>query len=368
MNILSLLPAYLVVLAIVLVILPTIFGILARFFLYQHLTNSAKKTRYLLEGKNVERLPQIIKKIEQRFQNINSATEEINTAAIVAGKYSQEECQILGLSFNCEAVAHFTRLLPNLLLSFGLLGTFLGITINLTNLSQTVTQIDITDIRSLVEELNQPLQGMGIAFITSLIAIAFSSLLTVINLIWNTNLAKASLINYLEDYTDNFCLAQLKTVNPLEVAINRFNDNCDTMLIDLVTSIEVAITKAFSKIEKSANSFEQAANTLDNSRLPEQLSNATTDLAIAQNNFSQSSLVLQRSTQSFEHSLEGVQKAISQLAILNDKVSHINLKYNALVEINKQTKEAERLGMQNIQEKLAQLVEIMEAKVKSVNK
>jgi hypothetical protein len=367
MNILNLLPAYLVVLAIIFVFFPTILGILARFFLYQHLTNSAKKISYLLEGNNRDRVPHILKKIEQRFQNINPATDEINTTAIIEGRYSQEECKILGLSFNCEAVAYFTRILPNLLLSFGLLGTFLGITINLTNLSQTITQVDLTDIGSLVAELNQPLQGMGIAFITSLIAIACSSLLTVLNLIWNTNLAKASLINYLEDYTDNFCLAQLQTVNPLELAINRFNDNCDLMLTNLGNSLENAVTKAFSKIEQSATTFAQAANTLDSSRLPEQLSNATTDLAIAQNNFSQSSLVLQRSTQSFEHSLQGVQKTIRQLAILNDAVSHINLKYNTLVEINKQNQQAEQLGMQNIQEKLTQLVEIMEEKVKFVN-
>lgn len=359
MNILSLLPSYLVILAIVLVIIPTILGILARFFLYQHLTNSAKKTRYLLEGRTIDRVPNILNKIEQRFQNFNPATEEINTTAIIAGNYSQEKCRVLGIPFNCEAVAYFTRILPNLLLSFGLLGTFLGITINLTNLSQTITQVDITDVGSLVTQLNQPLQGMGIAFITSLIAIACSSLLTVINLFWNTNIAKNNLINFLEDYTDNFCLPQIQTVNPLETAINRFSDNCDRMLNNLGNSIEVAITNAFGKIEQSAATFERAANTLDRSRFPEQLANATTDLAIAQNNFSQSSLVLQRSTQSFEHSLEGGQKIMQQLAILNQEVSKIDRKYNTLVEGDRQNKHLEKTSLQNIQEQLAQLVQIM---------
>ena len=253
--------------------------------------------------------------------------------------------------------------MPNLLLSFGLLGTFLGITINLTNLSQTVTQVDITDIRSLVEELNQPLQGMGIAFVTSLVAIACSALLIVINLIWNTNLAKSSLMNFLEDYADNFCLPQLQTVNPLETAINNFSNSCDRMLANLGNSIEVAISNAFSKIEKSADIFDKAAHTLDRSRLPEQLSNATNDLAIAQNNFSQSSLVLQRSTQSFEYSLEGIQKVMHQLASLNEEINNINLKYNTLVEVNKNSKEVEQVGIENIQEKLTELVQIMAAKV-----
>jgi hypothetical protein len=359
MNILSLLPSYLVVLAIVLVIIPTILGILARFFLYLHLTNSAKKTRYLLEGRTIDRVPNILKGIEQRFQNFNSATEEINTTAIIAGNYSQEKCKILGIPFSCDAIAYFTRILPNLLLSFGLLGTFLGITINLTNLSQTITQVDITDVGNLVAQLNQPLQGMGIAFITSLIAIACSSLLTVINLFWNTNIAKTNLINFLEDYTDNFCLPQLQTANSFEIAINRFSNNCDRMLDNLGNSIEVAITNAFSKIEQSAATFERAANTLDRSRFPEQLANATTDLAIAQNNFTQSSLVLQRSTQSFEHSLEGTQKVMQQLAIIEREVKQIAIKYNTLVQSDRQNKHLEQVSLQNIQEQLAQLIQIM---------
>lgn len=358
MSIFSLLPSYLVFLAIVLVIIPTMLGILVRFFLYRHLTSSAKRTKYLLEGRTIDRKPYILSKIEQRFQSFSPTTEEINTTAIIAGRYSQEEFKILGLPFNCEATAYFTRLLPNLLLSFGLLGTFLGITINLTNLSQTITQVDITDVRSLVEELNQPLQGMGIAFITSLIAIACSSLLTVLNLIWNTNIAKTSLINFLEDYADNFCLPQLQTVNPVETAINRFSDHCDLMFADLGNSLEVAMSNAFSKIEEGANTFNQAANTLDRSRLPDQLSNATTDLAIAQNNFTQSSLVLQRSTQSFEHSLKGVPKVMHQLTTINDAINRINLKYNTLVEVNQKSKQIEQIGLQNIQEQLAELVQI----------
>ena len=341
MKIISLLPAYLVVLAIVLVIIPTIIGIVARFFLYLHLNNSAKKVRQVLEGKPLERRPAILRKIEQRFQDFKISAEEINTNAIIAGSYSQEKCRVFGIPFDCGAIAYFTRLLPNLLLSFGLLGTFLGITINLTNLSQTITQVDITDIRNLVEELNQPLQGMGVAFITSLVAIACSSLLTVINLFWNTNLAKSKLLNYLEDFADNLCLPQLQVVSPLESAIVKFSESSDQMLTNLGTSIEDAITNAFKKIDTSAEIFERAASTLDQSRFPEQLANATNDLAIAQNNFSQSSLVLKKTTQSFEHSLDGMQKAMRQVADLKDEVKSSNQKYDSLLGANQSNQKTE---------------------------
>ena len=46
--------------------------------------------------------------------------------------------------------------------------------------------------------LYRPLQGISVAFTTSLIAIACSSLLTVLNLLWNTNIVKASLFSFVE--------------------------------------------------------------------------------------------------------------------------------------------------------------------------
>lgn len=351
MSIFSLLPTYLIVLTILLIIVPGIIGILARLFLFQHLSNSAKKVRYLLEGKTIDVKPNAIAKIEQRFSTIASSVEEVNTPAIVTGVYSQEKCRIFGIPVSCEGVDYFTRLLPNLLLSFGLLGTFLGITINLTNLSNTITQVDITEIDNLLRALNQPLQGMGIAFITSLIAIAFSALLTVLNLVWNTNIAKNRLLNYLEDYSDHYCLPQLNINNPLEATINRFSENCDRMVANLGSSIETAVTNAFSRVEQSADTFAKAALTIDSSNFPQQLANATNDLAIAQNNFSQSSLVLKGSTQSMQQSLDGVNKAIRYLVNMKQDINRLNQQHDSLQNL-------EQAELRQIQQQIERLIQV----------
>ncbi|MGL6342763.1 MAG: methyl-accepting chemotaxis protein, partial [Waterburya sp.] len=209
-SIFSLIPGYLVFLAIILVLLPTIMAILLRFCLYRHLKHLAGKARRLLGGMSQESSPRMITALEQRLADSNLNHDQLNTAAVIEGAYSHEKFYFLGLSLNCDFIDNLCRILPNLLLSFGLLGTFLGITTNLSSLSQTITQIDINDVRNLVEELNRPLQGMGVAFTTSLIAIACSSLLTVLNLIWNTNVVKASLLSSLEDYIDNVFLPRIK--------------------------------------------------------------------------------------------------------------------------------------------------------------
>lgn len=362
-TLLGLLPGYLVFLAIFLVIIPAILGIIARLCLYNHLAKISYAIRSLVNRVEIDRIPYIIRRIKPRFEVNTGDTENLNSAAIIEGAYSQERVKILGITFSCESLDYFTRLLPNLLLSFGLLGTFLGITINLASLSQTITQVDITDVRSLVQELNQPLQGMGVAFITSLVAIAFSALLTVINLFWNTNIAKSTLLSFLEDYLDNIYFPAIKPANPLDSAIEQITDSFSLMINHLGSTIEESIGTAFMKIENSANTFDKAANTLDQSRFPEKLSSATNDLAIAQNQFSQSSLVLQKSTQSFENSLDSMQSLARKIVNVEQEINQVNKQYIDLVNLNQERNEIERSGLKEIQIELSKLVD----KIQQIN-
>ena len=356
LSILSLIPAPLIFFAIVLVILPTIAAVLLRYALYRHLKSLLNKTRRLLGGGKLESTPKIIARLEQRFVDSTVNPDQFNTASVIEGAYGNEKFYFLGLSLSCEFIDNICRTLPNLLLSFGLLGTFLGITFNLSSLSQTITQIDINDVSNLVEELNAPLQGMGVAFTTSLIAIACSSCLSVLNLLWNTRVAKASLLSHIEDYIDNVFLPKIQPVSSLESAISQFSQDFDGMVHRLGATIEESMTKAFIKIESSATTFQQAANTLDNSRFPEKLDAATNNLAIAQNQFSQSSLVLQKSTQTFDRNLDSMQRLTKKFLELNQQVGNINQQYATLVNLNQQKNLVEQSGLKDIQQELAKLV------------
>ena len=355
-SILRLIPGYLIFLAIFLVILPTCLAVLLRFCLFRHLKYLAGKVRRLLGGIQLESTPKIITQLEQRLADSSLYPDQINTASVIEGAYTHEKFYFLGLSLGCDFVDSFCRILPNLLLSFGLLGTFLGITFNLASLSQTITQIDINDVRNLVEELDRPLQGMGVAFTTSLVAIACSSLLTVLNLLWNTNLVKASLLSSIEDYIDNIYLPKIQPISSLEEAIAQFSRDFDGMVHKLGDTMENSLTRAFDKIQHSAVTFEQAAQALDNSRFPEKLATATNNLAIAQNQFSQSSLVLQKSTQSFEHNLDSMQKLTKKFLELNQKVNEISQQYANLVNLNQKKNIIEKSGFKEMQQELSRLV------------
>jgi methyl-accepting chemotaxis protein len=155
-------------------------------------------------------------------------------------------------SLSCEKWDYFVRVLPNLLLAFGLLGTFLGITLNLTGIS-TLIDINNVDVQSLGEKLKTPLESMGIAFITSLIGLACSSLLTVINLIFNTNLAKANLISSLEDYLDN----TVKGNSRLDKAVNRMVDKQEEFLKNFHKNVTRVLESSLGKVAKKIDDGNQ---------------------------------------------------------------------------------------------------------------
>ena len=385
-HIISLLPSYLVFIAIVLVILPTFLTIFLRYALYRHIYFLAKKVRRLLLGERELEQPIIIQQLQNRLQQINKTNlEETNTVAIIEGAYSQEKFSLIGLSLGCETIDYFSRVLPNLLLAFGLFGTFLGITINLANLSQTITQVDISDIRSLVAELNKPLQGMGIAFITSLVAVGCSAILTVINLIWNTNIYKSNLFSYLEDYLDNIYLPLLPQENTVQTSINAFATELGNFLEKFSYQIEETVRQSIANpiqqlvaenkktnlmaqqiydglrdsattIEKGAISLKKAASTIEESKFAQNLSAATSDLAIAQNQFSQSSLVLKKSTQSLEFTLDTVNKSVQELVTVGEEISKLNEKYMEIATAENETS-VQEAGLREIKVELAKLVD-----------
>lgn len=405
-----LVPSYLVPFIIVLVVLPSIAAIRLRLALHQHLLNLQKSVRELqsLEDatyrqeevkreknqqeralkneqkieewqKNelrrsalitvlervLKRKPEIIKKLILMFTNASWKLEQVNTAALIDQVYSQEKIELNFILFRreirCEQIDYFSRILPNLLLAFGLFGTFLGITINLIDLNQTINQLNnASDISNFLPKLQKPIQGMGIAFTTSLTGLGFSVVLTVVNFIFNTSLAKYQLISSLEDYLDNVYQPTLDGHTRLDKAVNRmvdkqheFLNNFGTTVRDVVTqslggvaqqiaqgNIEATalakqvyerFTESSGTIARAATDFQDAAvemktsaEIFKNSQFPQRLSQATVDLAKTQSNFSQSSAILANTVQSIEIALIELQSFSKNLVNVGQEITSIN--------------------------------------------
>ncbi|ELP56932.1 hypothetical protein O53_1544 [Microcystis aeruginosa TAIHU98] len=324
MALLNLFPPYLIVLTLVLVIFPTVLAVGIRITLYKHLQKSTAKVKRLIRGKSRGVQPKIVSNLENRFKIASNQLDDVNTAALVDSLYHAEKFTFMSKSLRCEKWDYFVRVLPNLLLAFGLLGTFLGITLNLTGIS-TLIDINNVDVQSLGEKLKTPLESMGIAFITSLIGLACSSLLTVINLIFNTNLAKANLISSLEDYLDN----TVKGNSRLDKAVNRMVDTQETFLTNFhneVTKVlqsslrEVAkeiaernqetaklVTQVCERLTETAGTLSTGATTFQRSAF--ELNEQVPIITQANREFTQSSQELKNSVLLFKQASELIEKS-----------------------------------------------------------
>ena len=380
------LPVYLIVITIVFVVFPSIVTIYLRWALHKNLVFLEGRVRRLINRGERGNQPEILNELEKRFREASSNLDQVNTAALIDQVYSQQK---IGL-FSYEQIDYFCRTLPNLLLAFGLLGTFLGITINLSSLSQTISQTDINEVSSLVQEIQQPLKGMGIAFTTSLIGILFSAVLTGFNLFNNTNVAKHKLISAIEDYLDNIYLPNVQGKSRLDKAVNRLVDEFKDFLGRFGTTVRDAVESSLGEkiqeivdVNKQANDlarrvyngfqesagtiassatdmkyavsnfetavaamianaekYQQVAQLFEKSQFPEKLSQATEKLADIQNKFSQSAFSLANTAESIEMAVIEVRSSSQNIVSLAEEISQINQSLILVLKLHESSQES----------------------------
>ncbi|WP_207714422.1 hypothetical protein [Scytonema sp. UIC 10036] len=374
-------PLYLIILTLILVIIPSITALSLRVSLYSFLVKKEETVRRLIKKQSPGKKPAIVKELEERFADASRKLEQVNTTALVEQVYSQQKVW----TFSCDQIDYFCRILPNLLLSFGLLGTFLGITINLAELSQTINQTSTSDISNLVRELEKPLQGMSIAFTTSLTGLFFSAFLTIINSFKNTSIAKYRLISSLEDYLDNIYHPQVEGITRLDVIIHkmvkqqeefltRFGETVRRVVEDSLGEVSKEIAQgnkeaadlakqvyerfqegagtisaaannlehsvrefqtAVNGVKTTASKFEQVSQTFENCDFPERLLAATISLNNIQSNFSQSTASLAETVTAIKNAVNELHLSSNQLLKMGLEIGNINKTSIEVLEAHK---------------------------------
>jgi hypothetical protein len=367
-------PPLLIFLTFIFVVLPSIATVFYRWTLYQHLVSLEDKVRRLINRQSPGQQPKIIEQLERRFNQASSKLDQVNTGALIDQIYSQEK--VLGLT--CEQIDYFCRILPNLLLAFGLLGTFFGITLNLSELSQSIHGTTANNVSSLITELEKPLQGMSIAFTTSLFGLFFSTILTFFNWLRNTSFAKYRLISSLEDYLDNIYHPQVQGDTRLDKIVNRMVSQQDVFLTRFGDTVRDAVEKSIGSVAKqiaegnkeaadlakkvyesfyqaagtisgAANEFEHTINELNtkshvfkqsaeifaNSKFPQKLSAATADLTTMQEKFSESAASLAQTTKFIEAAVIEVKRCSEELTTLAVDIKNTNQTSIQVLELHK---------------------------------
>lgn len=303
-SLLSLLPAYLFFLIFIFLLFPTAIGFLLRLSLYRKLANLEREV-YKVRNKNIP--PKgVLDNIRSRFQEASKQVEDVNTTAIIEGIFRQEKINFFGITIPWEVADRFCRILPNLLLTLGLLGTFLGITFNLNNISTILNQMEGDSLDILVNELQEPLQGMGIAFISSLVAVTCSAFLTLTNLAKNTTALKLQIFSTLEDYLDNVYLPTIDSHSRLDQAVDRMVSQQQDFLTRFHDNVTDAVEASLGKVaNKIAEGNKEA-----------------TDLARqVYERFSETAGTLSHGANQFQYAVESLEKEVTRIQEVGESVT-----------------------------------------------
>jgi methyl-accepting chemotaxis protein len=144
---------------------------------------------------------ELINKIVREYKNAAMGNfSEVNTQAIIEKCFNQ---RLRGLII----AERFVKNSVSILIILGLLGTFLGLTISVGELVKVLDQTNVADFINnpsiFITGLVSAVGGMTVAFVTSLVGIGCSILLTVLNIIFSPDETRETLMVHIEEYLDN---------------------------------------------------------------------------------------------------------------------------------------------------------------------
>ena len=147
--------------------------------------------------------------------------------------------------------AQLAELIPSLLTSLGILGTFMGMTSGLSGLDPTSTEAMMSGIKTL-------LAGMQFAFGTSVAGVSCSLVFNMVN-----RIAQGSSYRAIDDFVESF--TQLAMQRPLDNDVQLICQNqdrnhllntvTDTLSNTMSASIEGAISRAMQPVTRSMDDF-----------------------------------------------------------------------------------------------------------------
>lgn len=182
---------------------------------------------------------------------------ETNTPAIINSSIHNN----LGFCLLCE---RFLNNAVSLFVTLGLLGTFLGLSLSVSSLSELLGSTADWEnaLNNMGSGLLSALSGMGVAFYTSLFGVACSIVLTILRSIFNPESIRLGLENEMELWLDHRTAPRLSSNQVkgdselVQQLANGMNNAADAMSTSLAESTE-ALLKSMDGFNATVESFNQ---------------------------------------------------------------------------------------------------------------
>ncbi len=217
----------------------------------------------------------------ESFANLRGAEKNISLELKnLDGRFVFKSSSINRLIENSDmtliGVRETSRYLVGLLVFLGLLGTFWGLLKTIGSVGNVISGLGIDDanvagfFNSLKDGLNAPLEGMSIAFSSSLLGLAGSLILGLLDL--NLGQAQNKFSQFFEKTLSSNSSPEFSNIEdkPTKEAIQKIYDNLDNIVNALKKSSDNQ-----TKISENLNKFNETLNKIstNSSNLDKQLSN-----------------------------------------------------------------------------------------------
>ena len=271
---------------------------------------------------NIHKSPEVFLNSSTSLKNLGHQMHQID------GRYSFKSSQIEkiieSIDMNLISLRETSRYLVGLLVFLGLLGTFWGLLKTIGSVGNVIGGLGIDDtnvagfFNSLKDGLNAPLQGMSIAFSSSLLGLAGSLILGFADL--NLGQAQNKFTQFLEKTLQNNSSVDFinnSSSDPsILLAVQKIYDNLDSLVFTLKETSNnqsqiFSYMQSLSEQMKDLNTNSRDQDKKLSNFLSTQL-NIQTNMLQLTNQLSQDGLIDKQTKKYFENIDKGIQKLLSQ--------------------------------------------------------
>lgn len=180
----------------------------------------------------------MVKDVLKQLRYLKWSKETPKLLHMTKASIDQNPCfnKVFGI-FPMSAMNDLIGMLPGLFIVTGILGTFLGIKGGLVSLSG----MDMSDLEGTKTIMDSFLHEIGYAMSSSIVGIAFSLMLHLVNVSWSPERVFASLCDRFENTMD---LLWYRSDNNEVVETNRFDENRDPVEALAEEALNIEITKS----------------------------------------------------------------------------------------------------------------------------
>jgi hypothetical protein len=254
-----------------------------------------------------------------RYRRAAERIEDVDAYAIASGELSSfEALRIWKWRVTMGALSEIMGSAPGVFITIGLLGTFLGLALNLRELSDILSIGSGTSSAApgdLVESLGGILAPMSTAFVSSLGGVFFSLLFWVTGLVIGANRVAAESEALLVAYLEQIVQADCNRFSLMRASVERMELCLAQFMASFSERVGQAIDNAMSqKVEEVFAAIKAGSNAL--SRYAETMHNGVESLSDSGRVFSEASRYFRNSTFPVEFG-----KAVSALVGTSDSLS-----------------------------------------------